>query len=154
MLKPEQLRTALANALPDLQTHPDKLHISLDNGRVVSTLGPSLSFEYQYQLNLTLSDQVTEEDLVMVTVLAWLRSHQPDILANAEKRKNGFTFKRDISAAGQLDLQLQLTERIQVEQRDDALHITPLTEPPLPENVIRFTQVYLHGELISQFQQP
>ncbi|CAI1815751.1 phage tail protein [Serratia proteamaculans] len=154
MLKPEQLRTALANALPDLQTHPDKLHISLDNGRVVSTLGPSLSFEYQYQLNLTLSDQVTEEDLVMVTVLAWLRSHQPDILANAEKRKNGFTFKRDISAAGQLDLQLQLTERIQVEQRDGALHITPLTEPPLPENVIRFTQVYLHGELISQFQQP
>ncbi|MBO1504451.1 MULTISPECIES: phage tail protein [Serratia] len=154
MLKPEQLRTALANALPDLQTHPDKLHISLDNGRVVSTLGPSLSFEYQYQLNLTLSDQVNEEDLVMVTVLAWLRSHQPDILANAEKRKNGFTFKRDISAAGQLDLQLQLTERIQVEQRDGALHITPLTEPPLPENVIRFTQVYLHGELISQFQQP
>ncbi|HCV64568.1 MAG TPA: phage tail protein [Serratia sp.] len=154
MLKPEQLRTALANALPDLQTHPDKLHISLDNGRVVSTLGPSLSFEYQYQLNLTLSDQVNEEDLVMVTVLAWLRSHQPDILANAEKRKNGFTFKRDISAAGQLGLQLQLTERIQVEQRDGALHITPLTEPPLPENVIRFTQVYLHGELISQFQQP
>nr|WP_315290050.1 phage tail protein [Serratia proteamaculans] len=154
MLKPEQLRTALTNALPDLQTHPDKLHISLDNGRVVSTLGPSLSFEYQYQLNLTLSDRATEEDLVMVTVLAWLRSHQPDILANAEKRKNGFAFKRDISAAGQLDLQLQLTERIQVEQCDGALHITPLTEPPLPENVIRFTQVYLQGELISQFQQP
>lgn len=154
MLKPEQLRTALTNALPDLQTHPDKLHISLDNGRVVSTLGPSLSFEYQYQLNLTLSDRATDEELVMVTVLAWLRSHQPDILANAEKRKNGFAFKRDISAAGQLDLQLQLTERIQVEQRDGALHITPLTEPPLPENVIRFTQVYLHGELISQFQQP
>lgn len=154
MLKPEQLRTALTTALPYLQTHPDKLRISLDNGRVVSTLGPSLSFEYQYQLNLTLSDQTAEEDLVMVTVLTWLRSHQPDILANAEKRKNSFAFKRDISAAGQLDLQLQLTERIQVEHRDSALHITPLTEPAEPENVIRFTRVYLHGELISQFQQP
>jgi hypothetical protein len=153
MLKPEQLRTALTTALSDLQTHPDKLHISLDNGRVVSTLGPSLSFEYQYQLNLTLSDQAAE-DLVMVTVLAWLRSHQPDILANPDKRKSGFAFKRDVSAAGQLDLQLQLTERIQVEQRDGALHITPLAEPPEPENVIRFTRVYLHGELISQFQQP
>lgn len=154
MLKPEQLRTALNNALPALQTHPDKLKISLDNGRVVSTLGASLSFEYQYQLNLTLSDQVAEEDLVMVTVLVWLRSHQPDILANTEKRKSGFAFKRDVSAAGQLELQLQLTERIQVEQRDGALHIIPLAEPPVPENVIRFTQVYLHGELISQFQQP
>jgi hypothetical protein len=153
MLKPEQLRTALTTALSDLQTHPDKLHISLDNGRVVSTLGPSLSFEYQYQLNLTLSDQAAE-DLVMVTVLAWLRSHQPDILANPDKRKSGFAFKRDVSAAGQLDLQLQLTERIQVEQRDGALHITPQAEPPEPENVIRFTRVYLHGELISQFQQP
>ncbi|MGO4746840.1 phage tail protein [Serratia quinivorans] len=153
MLKPEQLRTALISALPDLQAHPDKLHISLDNGRVVSTLGPSLSFEYQYQLNLALSDQSAEEELVMVTVLTWLRSHQPDILANAEKRKSGFAFKRDVSAAGQLDLQLQLTERIQVEQREGALHITPLAEPPEPENIIRFTQVYLHGELISQFQQ-
>ena len=56
MLKPEQLRTALVNALPALQTHPDRLRLSLDNGRVVSTLGPSLSFEYQYQLNLTLSE--------------------------------------------------------------------------------------------------
>jgi hypothetical protein len=154
MLKPEQLRAALTTALPDLQTHPDKLRISLDNGRVVSTLGTSLSFEYQYQLNLTLSDQAAEEDLVMVTVLAWLRSHQPDILANQDKRKNGFAFKRDVSAAGQLDLQLQLTERIQVEQREGALHITPLAEPPEPENVIRFTRVFLHGELISQFQQP
>ncbi len=154
MLKPEQLRTALTHALSALQTHPDKLRINLDNGRVVSTLGASLSFEYQYQLNLTLSDQVAEEDLVMVTVLAWLRSHQPDILANTEKRKNGFAFKRDVSAAGQLELQLQLTERIQVEQRDGALHIIPLAEPPVPENVIRFTQVYLHGDLISQFQQP
>ncbi|MDW5501381.1 phage tail protein [Pseudomonas lundensis] len=154
MLKPEQLRTALTHTLPALQTHPDKLQLSLDNGRVVSTLGASLSFEYQYQLNLTLSDQMAEEDLVMVTVLAWLHSHQPDILANTEKRKNGFAFKRDVSAAGQLELQLQLTERIQVEQRDGALHIIPLAEPPVPENVIRFTQVYLHGELISQFQQP
>jgi hypothetical protein len=154
MLKPEQLRTALVNALPALQAYPDRLRLSLDNGRVVSTLGASLSFEYQYQLNLSLNEPTANNDLVMVTVLAWLRSNQPDLLANPEKRKNGFAFQHDVASAGQLDLQLQLTERILVEQRDGALHITPLAEPPEPENVMRFTQVYLHGELISHFQQP
>jgi hypothetical protein len=154
MLKPEQLRTALVNALPALQAYPDRLRLSLDNGRVVSTLGASLSFEYQYQLNLSLNEPTANNDLVMVTVLAWLRSNQPDLLANPEKRKNGFAFQHDVASAGPLDLQLQLTERILVEQRDGALHITPLAEPPEPENVMRFTQVYLHGELISHFQQP
>lgn len=154
MLKPEQLRTALLNAVPTLQQDPTRLRLSLDNGHIVSTLAASLSFEYRYQLNLALEGSPTDDDLVMVTVLAWLRSHQPDILANPDLRKNGFLFQRDINDTNRLTLQLQLTERIQVEQRDGALHITPLAEPPEPENVVRFTQVYLHGELLSEFRQP
>lgn len=155
MLKPNQLRDALINALPMLQQQPEKLVITLDNGRVVSTLGASLSFEYQYQLNITLNDNSAEDiDLVMVTVLAWLRSHQPDLLANVEKRKNGFGFTSGINTAGPLELHLQLTERIQVDVHDGALHITPLPEPPEPQNVMRFTEVYLHGELISTVKHP
>ncbi|XRW93147.1 phage tail protein [Serratia sp. PAMC26656] len=64
MLKPEQLRTALVNALPALQAFPDRLRLNLDDGRVVSTLGPSLSFEYQ---SLTLTDHrgFTADQLVL-----------------------------------------------------------------------------------------
>ncbi|OKB67671.1 phage tail protein [Serratia marcescens] len=154
MLKPEQLRAALLKAVPALQQNPERLRLSIANGRVVSTLAASLSFEYRYQLNLALDGPSTDDDRVIVTVLAWLRNHQPDLLANPEKRQHDFAFQRDIDTAGQLTLQLQLTERILVEQRDGALHITPLAEPPEPENVVRFTQVYLHGELLSEFRQP
>ncbi|MBH2773861.1 phage tail protein [Serratia marcescens] len=153
MLKPEQLRTALLSAIPILQQNPERLRLGVVNGRVVSTLAPSLSFEYRYQLNLALDGPSSNDDLVMVTVLAWLRSHQPDLFANPEMRKNGFSFQRDIETPGQLTVQLQLTERILVEPRDGALHITPLAEPPEPENVDRFTRVYLRGELLSEFQQ-
>lgn len=154
MLKPNQLRDALFKALPDLQAQPEKLTMQLADGRVVATPGQSLSFEYRYSLKLTLAGHTADCDLVMVTVLAWLRNHQPDLLANVEKRNNGFAFSLDVTENGQLDIQLQLTERILVEQREDALHITPLPEPPEPQNVLRFTEVYLHGELISHLQQP
>ncbi|HEJ7127590.1 TPA: phage tail protein [Serratia marcescens] len=154
MLKPEQLRAALLNTIPLLQQNPERLRLGIVNGRVVSTLAPSLSFEYRYQLNLALDVPSADDDRVMVTVLAWLHSHQPDLLANPDKRKNDFSFQRDIDTPNQLILQLQLTERIRVEPRDGALHITPLAEPPEPENVVRFTQIYLHGELLSEFSQP
>ncbi|SQJ28745.1 P2 phage tail completion protein R (GpR) [Serratia rubidaea] len=152
MLKPDQLRDALFKALPDLQAQPEKLMMKLTDGRVVATPGPSLSFEYRYSLRLTLADRAADCELVMVTLLAWLRSHQPDLLANVEKRNGDFAFALHDEAHGQLDIQLQLTERILVEQREETLHITPLPEPPEPQDVLRFTDVYLHGELISHWQ--
>ncbi|ASL86231.1 phage tail protein [Serratia marcescens] len=154
MLKPEQLRAKLLNTVPILQQNPERLRLGIANGRVVSTLATSLSFEYRYQLNLALDGPSADDDLIIVTVLAWLRSHQPDLFANPEKRKNDFSFQRDIETPNQLTVRLQLTERILVEMHDSALHIIPQAEPPEPENVIRFTQVYLHGELLSEFRQP
>ena len=46
MLKPNQLRKALTASLPLLQRNPDSLNVYTDNGRIVSTLAISLSFEY------------------------------------------------------------------------------------------------------------
>lgn len=69
MLKPEQLRAALLNAIPLLQQNPERLRLGIVNGRVVSTLAPSLSFEYRYQLNLALDVPSADDDRVMVTVL-------------------------------------------------------------------------------------
>ncbi|WP_392587978.1 phage tail protein [Serratia ureilytica] len=102
MLKPEQLRAALFNAIPVLQQNPERLRLGIANGRVFSTLAPSLSFEYRYQLNLALDGPSADDDRVMVAVLAWLRSHQPDLLANPDKRKNDFSFQRDIDTPNQL----------------------------------------------------
>ena len=155
MLKPKQLREALTASVPLLQRNPDSLNMFIDGGRIVSTLASSLSFEYQYQLNLVITDYGDDIDLVMVPVLAWLRENQPDIMATEEKRRTGFTFKADVISDSLCDvsIDLQLTERVLIKQEGGALHVTHLPEPPLPENVDRPWQMYVQGELVSEWPQ-
>ncbi|MCQ5469354.1 phage tail protein [Pantoea brenneri] len=153
MLKPKQLREALTASVPLLQRNPDSLNMFIDGGRIASTLASSLSFEYQYQLNIVITDYADDIDLIMVPVLAWLRENQPDIMATEEKRRTGFTFKADVISDSLCDvsIDLQLTERVLVKQENGALHVTHLPEPPLPENVERPLQLYVHGELVSEW---
>ncbi|WP_448309541.1 phage tail protein [Pantoea sp. PGP6] len=153
MLKPKQLREGLTASVPLLQRNPDSLNMFIDGGRIASTLASSLSFEYQYQLNIVITDYADDIDLIMVPVLAWLRENQPDIMATEEKRRTGFTFKADVISDSLCDvsIDLQLTERVLVKQENGALHVTHLPEPPLPENIERPLQLYVHGELVSEW---
>lgn len=154
MLKPKQLREALTRSVPLLQRNPDSLNMFIDSGRIASTLAASLSFEYQYQLNLVITDYGGDIDLVMVPVLAWLRENQPDIMATEEKRRSGFTFKADVISDTLCDLSidLKLTERVIVREQDGALHVNHVGEPPLPENVPWPARMYAGGELVSERQ--
>lgn len=154
MLKPKQLREVLTKSVPLLQRNPDSLNMFIDNGRMVSTLASSLSFEYQYQLNLLVTDYDGNLDLLVVPVLAWLRENQPDIMANEEKRRTGFTFSADVISDTLIDISmnLQLTERVLVKDQDGALHVNHVGEPPLPENNSRPWQLYVKDELVSEWQ--
>ena len=154
MLKPAQLRKVLTDCVPHLQTNPDSLNMFVDHGRIVSTLAPSLSFEDQYQLNLVITDYPGNTDLLIVPILAWLREHQPDIMATEEKRRTGFTHEVDIISDTLIDIsiRLQLTERVIVKRVNGALHVDRVPEPPLPDDVDPPTQLYLRGELISEWR--
>lgn len=154
MLKPNQLRRALTDSVPLLQRNPDSLNMFIDAGRLASTLASSLSFEYQYQLNLVITDYGDDIDLVMVPVLAWLRENQPDIMATEEKRRTGFTFKADIISDTLCDISidLQLTERVLVKQEGGAMHVTHLNENPPPVDDARPLRLFAKGELVSEWQ--
>ena len=153
MQKPKQLRRALTDSVPLLQRNPDGLNMFIDGGRIVSTLASSLSFEYQYQLNLVVTDYGDDPDLLIVPLLAWLRENQPDIMATEEKRRTGFTFKVDVLSDTLCDISidLQLTERVIVKQDAGALHVTHAGENPLPENDARPWQLYAGDELVSEW---
>lgn len=58
MNKPASLRRALnnANAVGYLRDNPDKLHIFIDAGKVVTSGAASLSWEYRYTLNMVVED--------------------------------------------------------------------------------------------------
>lgn len=154
MLKPKQLREALTASVPMLQRSPDSLNVFIDNGRIVSTLATSLSFEYQYQLNMVITDYTDDIDLLIVPLLAWLRINQPDVMTTKEKQQSGFTFKADVisDTASDISIDIQLTERVIVRQEGDELHVNHVGENPLPENDARPVQLYLRGELISEWQ--
>jgi len=155
VLKPLQLREYLTARVPVLRTSPEQLRIFVDSGRVISTLASSLSHEKQYQLNLLITDFTQDVDMLLVPILAWLRENQPDIMATPEKQQTGFTFKADMLNDGSFDISinLQLTERTLVKQEGSALRVTNLPEPPLPEDIDRPRELYLHGELVSAWNE-
>ncbi len=155
MLKPQQLRKALTDSVPLLQRNPDSLNVCIGSGRVVSTLATSLSLEYQYRLNMVITDYTGNIDLLIVPLLEWLRLNEPDIMATKDKQQNGFTFKADVISDTESDISidLQLTERVIVKQVGDALHVDHVGENPLPKNDVRPMQLYAYGALISEWQQ-
>lgn len=156
MLKPQQLRAELTNCLQWLQRNPESLQVRVQGGSIAATLATSLSHEYSYTLNLLFLDYTGDLDLIVVPIQAWLRENQPDIMATAEKRRTGFTFATDFNNDGSYDfsVSLQLTERVVVNEQDGgALHVKHLPEPPLPENVMRPLQLFVHGELVSEWNE-
>ncbi|EPB4203633.1 phage tail protein [Yersinia enterocolitica] len=150
MLKPKLLRQALTDSLPLLQTNPERLKMFVDGGRIVSTLAPSLSFENQYTLTLFIEDFSSDVDYLFVPILAWLREHQPDIMATEEKRRSGFIHKVDVisDVLSDIRIDLQLTERVIVKEVDGALHVNHALEPTWPGASPRPTAIYFNGEVI------
>lgn len=151
MLKPNQLQQRLIEQIPLLNAQPENLTVTMGAGNVVATLASSLSFEFHYPITLTVTaDELNEKlaDHITVTVLDWLTVNQPDIMSSSARRLTDFTFTQ---LANSLSITLQLTERVQVQDLDGVCTITHLPEPPLPENNVRPHQIYLNGELISQW---
>ncbi|WP_312632002.1 phage tail protein [Pantoea piersonii] len=150
MQKPQQLRAALNRSVPLLQQNPERLSMAIAAGTVVSTSAPSLSFEYRYQLALTIADYQQDVEAVIVPLLVWLRDNQPEMMGNADKRRSDFTFTLD--ASGALNIGLTLSERAHVVQTDDALQVTFPGEPTPPANDYAPLQLWVHGELVSEWQ--
>lgn len=155
MLKPASLRKALFKSVPLLRDNPDMLHMFVDGGVINATLAASLSFENRYTLDIVVTDYTGDLNLLIVPVNVWLREHQPDIMTTDEGKKRGFTYVADINSDDSKDVRmsLQLTERTIVNEADRRLNVTPLDEPPPPVPVHRPMELYVHGELVSKWDE-
>ncbi|AZN35534.1 phage tail protein [Iodobacter ciconiae] len=135
MMKPADLREHLSKTVRHLAINPDKLALFIDEGKLIATAGKSLSFEYQYTLNLIIQDYADHPDTIMVPVLAWVSTNQPELFSNVDKRQNGITFEADILNHDTIDLSIKinLTERVVVREVDGKPEIKHYGEPPLDE---------------------
>lgn len=128
MLKPNSLRQAITAAVPELKRDPDKLTLFVKDGKLATTGGGSLSFEYRYTVNIVVLDYGSHADAIMVPLLAWLRVHQPEIAENPELRDKAVRFEVEFLNAKTVDLSVEvdLSERVIVKPR------APTEGPPTP----------------------
>jgi len=152
MLKPDSLRKSMADAVPYIANNPDCLHIFIDKGVIYSTLAPSLSFEYQYTLNIVITDFAESADMLIVPILHWLRTNQPDIMASPDRRGDGFKFEADFlsNITRDISIDLKLTERVIVSERDGVLHVKHVEEPPEPDNT-QHAELWIKGEKVAEW---
>ncbi|MGM3163005.1 phage tail protein [Dickeya undicola] len=151
MQKPQSLKLALTTALPALG---DALQFRVQEGEIAALQEPSLSFEYRYQLLLTLNNFSDNPDTFFVTLLLWVRQNQPDLLTRESIRNKGIRFTIDNNAdnTSTLSVRLNVTERTRVNEQNQSLQIQYEPEPAPPEPVTRPTALYIAGELISQWK--
>lgn len=127
MKKPFLLREFLIQRTPWLNTDPDHLVILIENGQVALTgarslTGPKLlSHEPQYTLQLTLLDFEHDPEEIIVPLLEWLTTHQPDYLDDPEWQQNGLSFDLVVIDKSKVDftLRMRLTEHIIASIKDE-----------------------------------
>ncbi|WP_424406498.1 phage tail protein [Pasteurella sp. PK-2025] len=114
MKKPNQIRNVIEQSNPVFKSNPDSLQVFIDQGQIISTGANSLSFEYQYTLNVIITDYAEDIAKIIVPVLAYLKVNQPEIFENPQRREGAFKFITDFNNNNTLDLSLEikLTERV------------------------------------------
>lgn len=141
MLKPAEIRKAISAANESLRRDPDKLLVFIDEGRIVCRGGRNLSYEYQYTLNIIITDYPHHADRVILPMLAWLRRHQPDIFENHEKSNEAIRFQVEIVNQQTVDISIEvdLSERVIVTHEGNRLiaqHQIIDDLPDLPREMI------------------
>ncbi len=149
MRKPVELRDWLLASVRDLKNNPAKLQVFIDRGSLQARLQDSLHFEYQYTLNLIVTDFATSADHLMVPLLAWVKVHQP------EMKDDQIQFEADIIDHSKIDLSITmpLTERVLVTRGEDGNYTTDHPAEPVPEWNLPEPEalqgMYGNGELLT-----
>lgn len=133
MMKPASLRAALTQAVPELATTPDKLLVFIDQGKVIATQAKSLSYEYDYRLNVIVTDYAGSADNLMVAVLAWAKRHQSELLNYPSANSLSFEVDHLNHQSCDIALTLPLTERVIVTTDAAGVPHIEHADEPLPD---------------------
>lgn len=149
MKKPNQLREYLLQCIPAIKSNPEQLQIFIDAGNLQARLQENLHFEYQYTLDIIITDCAIHADNVMVPLLAWVKHAQPELADDAIR------FEADIIDKDKVDLNIKipLTERVLVTPNAEGNYTTDHPDEPeadynLPDPAL-FKQLFGNGELLT-----
>jgi P2 phage tail completion protein R (GpR) len=119
MRKRDSLREWLLRSVSGLSDQPERLHLLVEEFRVATVPGASLSFEYRYDLAVVVEDFGADLHNLVVPILAWLSEHQPDLLQR--EGPTGLAGALDIldNKTADFELKLALSEKVVVSPTDD-----------------------------------
>lgn len=139
MRKAIELREYLTRHNHFLSENPDRLHVFVDQGNVLSTASRSLSHEYRFTLTIVVTEYAGTPDALMLPLLAWIRIKQPDLLANPARRDSAISFDVELLDHGAADLEIKipLTEQVIVRKASEgegmvAIHADEPLDPDMP----------------------
>ncbi|BFU60768.1 MULTISPECIES: phage tail protein [Rodentibacter] len=135
MKKPNQLRKILEQSHSDFEKNPDRLQLYVDGGQIIATGANSFSFEYRYSLNVIVTDYAGDIAALVVPMIAYLRTNQPEIFENPQLRENAFKFQVDYNNNDTADIsfEIKLTERVVSQKEGDSVQINYAKEPTMNE---------------------
>lgn len=152
MNKPDLLRERLTRTIEFFEQNPDCLQLFYDNGKIWATGAESLSYQYLYELEITITDFPHHPDVLFVPIVEFVREQQPELLNNAEKQQN-ITFIAEPNNHRTFDLQIKLplTERVIVKQEGERYQVTHADEPqPTEWQPIGKLEIYVKGEKVYE----
>ncbi|MEY0979898.1 phage tail protein [Providencia alcalifaciens] len=142
MKKLTSLRGYLDSKVPFLKDNPENLYLFVENGRIISTLEETPSFEYEYTANIIIEHYSGDQNVLIAVVNDWLRKNQSDISANPTKRQQDFKFEVIIldNTTAHISIELNLTERVLAIDKDGKYVIEATPEPVDPFDEWQTTQ--------------
>ena len=145
MNKLKSLRDYLLANIPTLAQNPERLLVFADKGKVISN-SLSLSFEYDYTVNLIVTDFAGDANIVMVSVLAWYKQNQQDKVFPCS-----IDFEAEILDHQSVDLSLKLplSERVivTVDTEGNITDMHHCAEPVIDTEIINWpANLHINGE--------
>ncbi|MDH7641193.1 phage tail protein, partial [Sphingomonas oryzagri] len=131
MKKVDALRALLLKAVPGLAAKPENLSLFVDKGRLGAIRTQTLSFEYRYTATIVVQDYAGDVDAIFVPLLAWVATNQPDQLRRADGEPFGYQIELLDGESCDVEIQLDLTERVIVKQGDAGWSVTHLDDAPM-----------------------
>jgi P2 phage tail completion protein R (GpR) len=155
MYKPASLRAHLLLQVPGLQA--EGLHTFVDAGHIEATASASMSYVYHYTLQTIITDYAGHSDAVILPILTWLRTHQPELFLSTTLMADAFKFEADILSHNTYDfgITLKLSERVSVNTEGRTATVQHHGEPPLePYADVDRWELFVLGESVGTWDTP
>lgn len=152
MIKLHSLRQHLLSAVPELKRNPEQLHTFVNDGKVKFSRGQNLSHQYAVDAQIIITDYSGSLDTVMVPLLQWLNTYQPDLIEDEAVQLEAEILN---NTHWDLALTVRLTERVVAKVDCDTGSINAehrMPEYPVDACPARHWQLFVKGPSDAEHQ--